>query len=244
MTPWYELSAGISSFVNSYGLAALFLVMLVKETGAPIPIPSDLLMFAAAVQSAAGQAVAWEAFTAIWLAMVLGAWVQYIMAREFGRPFLYRFGRYIGLTPPRLEAATAAVRRGGAVSVGVSLSTPGVRIAVIPAAGLARLPYHSFIPGLVFGSAVYLAWHFMIGYAAGSLASQVGELVNAPLITVIAAFFVVAFGSWLALRHRFPPHSHCPSDAAFECLHDWSHASCPVCVSLTAVHYFRRLRHA
>ena len=43
---------GIDTFLIQYGLAAIFIIMLVKTIGVPIPIPGDLIIFTAAVRSA------------------------------------------------------------------------------------------------------------------------------------------------------------------------------------------------
>ena len=61
------------TFLNLYGIAALFLLMLVKAAGLPVPIPGDLIMLAAAGRAAEGKWPLWQAFVAILLALVLGA---------------------------------------------------------------------------------------------------------------------------------------------------------------------------
>ena len=58
------------------GLAALFIVMLLKEIGVPVPIPSDLIMITAGVQLAAG------AFGPIELVVVLSAPLAGMMANR------------------------------------------------------------------------------------------------------------------------------------------------------------------
>ena len=226
-----------------YGLLAIFGIMFLKETGLPVPVPSDLIMLAVAVQSAAGQFVVWQAFTALWVAMVLGAWAQYILARELGRPFLYRFGKYIGLNERRLDRAASAVLKGGAFAVAISLATPGLRLGAIPASGMARLPYRSFFPGLMGGSAVFLAWHFAIGYAAGSVIGAALAVWQSPAPEVVAATLAAAFAVWLVLRRR-QTHSHCSPDDTIECLSGWTRASCPICLATAGMHYLRQLRRA
>ncbi|MDO8688618.1 MAG: DedA family protein [Dehalococcoidia bacterium] len=244
MAEWDVTTAYVGKFITEYGLLAIFGIMLLKEIGLPVPIPSDVIMLAAAVQSASGQFVAWQAFTALWIAMVLGAWAQYILARDLGRPFIYRFGKYIGLNEGRLDRATSAVLKGGAFGVGLSLATPGLRLAAIPASGMARLPYRSFFPGLMGGSAVFLAWHFAIGYAAGSMIGAALALWESPAPGVVVATLAVAFAGWLVLRRRLTAHSHCSPDDSIECLGGWTRASCPICLATAGMHYLRQLRRA
>lgn len=222
-------------FLDAYGLIAIFGVMLLKEIGIPLPIPSDLIMLAAASQSATGRFPVWTAFGVILLAMVGGAWIQYLLARSF----LYRFGRYIGLTQDRLDRAASAMRKGGAVTVGVSLVTPGVRIATVPACGLAELSMRSFLPGLIAGSGIFLALHFVIGYVGGPIVNAVMRAANLPTLLFIAAFFVIGLVGWMLMRRRARMQKQGAVTVTLERLSDWADASCPVCLALGAVDHIR-----
>ncbi len=113
MMTWNGVTAGLTHLLDAYGLIAIFAVMLLKETGIPVPIPGDLIMLGAASQAATGKFALWQAFGVILVAMVAGGWVQYWLVGRLGRSFLYRFGRYIGLNQDRLDRAADAVRRGG-----------------------------------------------------------------------------------------------------------------------------------
>src|SRR5436305_1702411 len=56
---------GIDTLLIQYGLAAIFIIMLVKTIGVPIPIPGDLIIFTAAVRVAHGTLVAWQVLLVI-----------------------------------------------------------------------------------------------------------------------------------------------------------------------------------
>src|SRR5690349_11273179 len=139
MPTMQTFAIAVHGFIATYGLLAIFVVMLLKEIGVPLPVPGDLIMLSAAGQAAAGQLVLWQAFVAILIALVVGDWVQYALVRGVGRPILYRFGRFIGLTPARLDSASAKVDKSGIIGVALAMTTPGVRNVVVPACGLARM---------------------------------------------------------------------------------------------------------
>ncbi len=226
-----QVGATLSAYLDTYGLLAIFIIMLVKEIGVPVPIPSDLLMLTAAAQAAAGKITLWQGFVAILAAMVFGAWVQYTLVRRLGRPFVNRFGRYVGLPPARLDSAAQALRKGGITAVSVSLTTPGVRIATVPACGLAEMPYRLFLPGVLVGSSVFLALHFVLGYVGGPLVSAILERLNTPLLVFIVAFLIVGLVGWLLIRRRERSKDR---DATLESLGDWADACCPACLALGA----------
>ena len=130
---------GLDMFLIQYGLAAIFMIMLIKTIGIPIPIPGDLIIFTTALRMAEGKLVGWQVFFAILIALLLGGLIQFVLARGPGRGLLYRFGRYVGLTKSRILAASEKIRKGGVPGLAVSILVPGVRGAAIVASGLADL---------------------------------------------------------------------------------------------------------
>ncbi|MBI5651889.1 MAG: VTT domain-containing protein [Chloroflexi bacterium] len=224
----------IEEFLTAYGLAAIFVVMLVKGIGIPIPIPGDLIMIVAAAQVAIGRLVLWQAFVVILVAMVAGGSVQFLLARALGRKFLYRVGGYVGLTHDRLDRVSATMQKSGPLALGITLVTPGIRSAAVPAAGLAGLPYLTFFIGALIGSALFLALHFAIGLIGGPLIAFVMSAINLPLIIFIAAFFAIGLIGWMLMRRR-------ARGATLERLGDFADAACPVCLAIGATEH---LRHA
>ncbi len=59
-------------FLVQYGLAAIFIILLIKTIGIPIPIPADLIILTAAARVAQGKLNVWQAFIAIFIALVVG----------------------------------------------------------------------------------------------------------------------------------------------------------------------------
>lgn len=221
-------------FLDAYGLAAVFLIMLLKELGIPIPIPSDLIMLGAAARAAAGKFPFGAVFLAILIPMLIGGFVQYALAKGPGRRFIYRIGKYIGLTQERLDRAMNAVRKGGVAAVAIGLTTPGVRIATVPASGLAELPLVAFLPGLLLGSAFFLSWHFAIGYVGGFVLA----VLNLPVPVLIGiAVAVLASGivGWRLARRNSQARGKGQTIGSGESFVSWADASCPVCVAITLV---------
>jgi undecaprenyl-diphosphatase len=213
---------GLEAFLNSYGVAAACAVMLVKATGVPIPIPGDVILLATAARAAEGKVVLWFAFIALLIAIVGGGLLQFLLARGPARAAMVRYGKRLGLTDERLERVAARMRQGGPVAIGLGVLTPGVRTAVIPACGLTNLPLAIFLPGLVLGSAIDLALHFVIGFAGANI---LGVLVAPSPLLIIVALLVVGLAAWaiIARRRRMRPA------AALEA---WTEATCPVCLAL------------
>jgi len=228
----------IENFLIQYGLLAVFIIMFTKSVGVPIPIPADVIILAAAARAAAGKFVLWQAFLAILLAIVLGGLIQFMLARGPGRNFLYRFGRYIGLTKPRLAAATVRIKKGGILGLSVAILVPGVRGAAIAASGLADFRWRTFVPGLVLGSALFLTAHFFLGYLGGSLLLQIAHLQASLLIAIaVLLLLIVIYLVWVALRRRKAALRRDMEAAAS--LEVWHEGICPLCLALYTANQLR-----
>ncbi len=228
-----DFTALADQFLDTYGLAAIFGIMLLKELGVPVPIPGDLIMLGAAARAAQGKFPFVAVFLAILIPMFVGGTVQFSLAKGPGRKLIYRIGNIVGLTRERLDRAMATVRKGGMAAVALGLTTPGVRIATVPASGLAELPFGTFVPGLVLGSTFFLAWHFAIGYIGGVALA----LLNAPLPVLIGILIaVIALGIagwWIAKRMR---QGRAAEQAQLPgTFRGWADASCPACIAITLV---------
>lgn len=214
---------GLGAFAATYGVAAIFGIMLVKEIGLPVPIPSDLLMIGAGVQIAAGAYGPLELTAALALAVLVGGSVQFFLARGLGRAVVYRLAARVGVGADVLDRYVARMGAGGGRAVFIGMNVPGARAAVIPAAGVARLGYVPFAVGTVLGSIVFYGWHVALGYVVGPAAALVVEryaTLAAALVVVLAAVGAVG---WRLLRRR---------GAAAR---SWTEAACPACLAVTAL---------
>ncbi len=224
----------IGQFLEHYGLFAIFTLLLVKGLGVPIPVPGDFLMLLAGVRAGTGQYSLIEVIVALMGATLLAAGIQYGLARGPSRGVVYRFGRYVGLTPPRLDRAAGAVRKRGAAAVALGTCTPGLGMVTYIAAGLAELAALPFALGLLSGSTAFVALHIALGYLVGPGILTVLDNVHVPLLPVALGLAGLGLAVWLgrtALRRRqavgaAPP---APADMLLT-LHAWTEAACPVCM--------------
>lgn len=226
---------GIEAFLNAYGLPAIAAVLLIKSAGVPIPIPADVLMFAAAARVTRGTDGLALAFAMLLIAILIGDVIQFWLARGPGRTAVYRVGRYLGLTPARLDAASTLVRKSGPVGLAVIMLTPGVRAASVAACGLANVSLRVFVIGLLIGEGLFLALHFFLGSILDVVWRQLTQSASGPLIVAIFIGLLLAgFGAWILIRrHQRPsaPRSEIIG-SAFEAFHE---ASCPVCLALGSI---------
>jgi membrane protein DedA with SNARE-associated domain len=131
----------------------------------------------------------------------------------------------------RVERQTERFRQGGARSVAVARSTPGVRIVAIAASALAGIPAIAFVSGLAVGNGLFIAAHYGLGYVVGEpVVNAVGGALG-PLAIAAIALAVLGGIGWLTLaRIRGQRATNAlPSVAA------WADACCPACLTLAVV---------
>ncbi|HEY3081377.1 MAG TPA: VTT domain-containing protein [Chloroflexota bacterium] len=222
--------SGLEASLEQFGLALACVVLAFKAGGVPIPIPGDVILIAVAARAAEGRYAVGVAFAALLLAILVGGFGEFALARGPGRGVIYRFGRLLRLTPARLDAAASAVQRRGPLSLAAGIFTPGVRILTIAACGLAGLPLRTFLPGLVLGSTADLTLHFAIGYLGWPVVASLWERVPAPLL-VLVGLLLVGLAVWVLIRRRQRPEAPL-AEVTAEALRGWHQASCPACLAV------------
>lgn len=225
----------LDTFLDLYGLAAIFGIMLAKSIGIPVPVPADVLMLATSARVATGKIALAQAFIALLIALIAGGIVQFGLVRGPARGILYRYGRYLGMTPARLDTATQRLKKGGPLSIGLSILTPGVRSVAVVACGLAGIPLRRFVLGLALGSGLFLALHFFLGYIGGSLLSSLGTAIPMPALVIgIIVILLIGLAIWIRIRRRQMPQAS-NREVLAEAVGAWHEATCPVCLALGAV---------
>ena len=216
--------------IASAGLYAIVGLILVKEAGMPFPVPGDLIVIGAGIAAGRGDLDPITSLVLIVLASVIGGSIQYALLRSVARPALTRLlGRITSVD--RIERQAERLRGGGARSVAIARSTPGIRIIVVYASALAAIPPAAFVTGLAIGNAVFIAAHFGLGFLLGeSIMAIVGAVLGPLALVGTVAAIAIAAGWYLAVRRRaraVVAATHEPG--AFTA---WQDACCPACLSL------------
>lgn len=178
-------------------LGALGLLLL-TETGVPIPIPGDLMMLVVGERSSAGDIPLWAAVLALEVVTIAGTVALYAAARGPARGLVMRFGPRVGLTEERLEQVTRAV--GKPTTVAVGRMTPGTRTLTVIGCATAPLPWRQTLPALVIGSTIFVQGHLALGYALGPVARDAIDAARGPVLVILTALVLGALGLWVARR--------------------------------------------
>jgi membrane-associated protein len=197
---WNEIGLAMASFLDRHGLLAGFVFLLIEEAGVPVPVPGDFLMLYLGVRAGQGRVPLWQAILVMELATIIGATFLYFVARIAGRGLVYRYGRFIRLTPERLDGAEKWLARHGFVAVLLSRLVPGLRILTAVACGVFDVPAHVFIPAMALGGLLYIVVYTMVGYWFGQPVLDLLERVHLPLglLGSLVPLAIIAWWTWRA----------------------------------------------
>jgi membrane protein DedA with SNARE-associated domain len=178
--------------LNKFGYAAVFALVLVEDFG--VPVPGETVLVLAAVYAGAGRLnivlVALFGFAGA----VIGDNIGFALGHFGGRPLAERYGRFVFLTPERLDRATAFFERHGGKIIVVARFIEGLRQANGIIAGITGMHWRRFLAFNALGAALWVAVWTTIGYASGA---HIDSIYNTA--TKYSVYLAIAFGVLVAL---------------------------------------------
>ena len=142
------------------------IIVLMAMGSMPLPVPAEAVLPPAAFLAAQGKLNPVGVVLAGTLGAYLGAAVMYWISRWVGRPLVLRFGRFIFLTPKKLEDAEHWLNRYEAGGVFFARVLPIVRHLISIPAGIVRMNFPLFSFVTILGSAISCSILAYLGHRA------------------------------------------------------------------------------
>jgi membrane protein DedA with SNARE-associated domain len=139
---------------------------------------------------------------------VLGSACNLTIARRFGRPFVQRFGRYLGITDQRLAQAEHIFTRWGPWAIILGRLVPGMRIVLSALSGIVGVPYRVFIPCVAVSATIWAFIFLELGRLLGLRAQHLFAVVPAHLVPWLMLGLILLAIGYLAYEHGFKPQEH------------------------------------
>jgi membrane protein DedA with SNARE-associated domain len=161
-----SLNQLIIDFINGTGYVGLFLAMFIE--GIITPIPSEAIVPFAGYYASTGQLNIILVILVASIGATCGSTVSYGLARWLGRPFILRFGKYIGINENSIKKADKWFAKRGKWGALFGPMIPGVRSIISYPAGLTRMDLKKYLPLFFVGSLVWNTVLSMVGYNLGA----------------------------------------------------------------------------
>jgi membrane-associated protein len=168
-----------------------------------IVVPGEFALVLGGVLAHQGRVPLWAAVVAGAAGAVVGDSVGYAIGRRVGERLLAHLPRRL-VDPRQLERSKGLVRRLGGRAVFVGRFTAALRALVPGLAGIAGVPYRTFVAYNVAGGVLWATGFVLLGFAAGP-AWRTAEHIAGRAGLLLLGAVVVAGAAAAALRHRQRP---------------------------------------
>ncbi|MEI6093137.1 MAG: DedA family protein [bacterium] len=151
--------------IGSLGYFGILLLMAIES--ACIPLPSEIIMPFAGYLVSIGYMNIWLAALAGAIGCNVGSELAYWVGYSGGRSAIYKYGKYVLLSPHELEIAEKWFEKHGEKTVFIARLLPVIRTFIAFPAGVAKMPRIRFHIYTFVGSypwCLLLAW---VGYKMG-----------------------------------------------------------------------------
>ena len=181
----------VGPFVASYGLWAVFVIVMLESAGVPLPGETALVSAAIYAGATGGLRIS-EVIAVAAIAAILGDNIGFWMGRTWGKPLLRRYGHFARLDDRRIALGELLFARHGASIVFFGRFIAFLRIFAALLAGVCGLGWGRF---LIFNAAGAITWALLFamgGYIFGDtvvkLSGPVGILAFVAVVAGVIAF--------------------------------------------------------
>jgi membrane protein DedA with SNARE-associated domain len=152
--------------LNHYGYLAIVGLVLVEDFG--VPVPGETVLILGAVYAGTGRLnIALVALLGF-VGAVIGDNIGFAIGHFGGRRLVERYGRYVFLTPERLDRAIRFFQRHGGKIIIVARFIEGLRQANGIVAGTTGMHWARFLIFNAIGAALWVGVWASVGYFSGN----------------------------------------------------------------------------
>lgn len=192
----------IEQFIVAIGYPGVAMLMALDAT--ILPVPSAAVMGFAGYACYTGDMNIAIVTLAGAAGSTAGSMLMYALTRWGGRPFLDRYGHYLGLKGDGLSRAEAWFERYGDTAVLISQFFPVVRDLIPFPAGVARMDVRRYALYSFLGSVPFCGLLAAAGLMAGPAWQEAVELVDRYDLVLVAVFCAGLVAYYAAMKWKAP----------------------------------------
>jgi membrane protein DedA with SNARE-associated domain len=193
-----RLVDAVTNLIGDHGVPAVFFLMVLES--ACLPVPSEVIMLFAGYLVSIDQMTLTQAVVAGTLGNVVGSWIAWGLGFFGGRVLLERHGRWVHITPARLDMADRWFERRGERIVFIARCLPIIRTFISLPAGIARMPFWRFTIYTAAGSFIWVLALALIGVQVGAQWEEWHKRLE--VLDYLVAAGIVAGVAYLVVRWR------------------------------------------
>jgi membrane protein DedA with SNARE-associated domain len=165
MTQLPGVFGDVQPVLEQYGYLAVGGFVLLEDFG--VPVPGEILLISAAMFAGAGHLNIALVMVVAVVGAVIGDNVGYAVGRLGGRPLAERWGRFVFLTPERLDRAEGFFNAHGGKVVTIARFIEGLRQVNGLLAGIAGMHWLKFLGFNALGAVLWVGTWAGLGFLTG-----------------------------------------------------------------------------
>src|SRR5713101_926826 len=190
----------IEQYMLAYGYWAVFFGVMLENAG--VPVPGETILLIAGFFAANGHFHLALVMLIAATGAVIGDNIGFAIGHHYGRGILLRFGRFVFLTPKRLERIENYFQSHGNKTILVARFITGLRVFAALLAGASKMRWRVFVVYNVAGAILWSVAITTLGYLFGQSLPLLVKWVGRSGTILLIAAIVVAVIVWRVRRHR------------------------------------------
>ncbi len=189
----------LNTLMFTLGYFGVFLLMTLESSF--IPFPSEVILIPAGYLASTGQFNFWIIIIIAIAGSLLGAGINYTIARYFGREYLLSHSKMFFIKKESLLKIDDYFIKHGGKTTFIGRLIPLVRQYISLPAGFAKMDLKKFILYTGLGAGIWCLFLTSLGYFIGE---QVSETIvkSYNLILLILIFVIVLVIGWIYLKKK------------------------------------------
>ena len=187
-------------WIQTYGYLGVVSSLMLGMFGLPIPDETILAFIGFLISKQYFHPV--PAIITAFLGSICGITLNYLVGRSLGLPLLQKYGKYVQVTPEKLDQAHHWFEKYGKWSLFGGYFLPGVRHLTAFSAGVSGLEYRYFAPFAYSGGFLWVLTFLTLGYWVGEEWRKIMPTIEAYLWILAVAVVVLGLLIYLVQKIR------------------------------------------
>lgn len=188
--------------LDHYGYLAVGGLVLLEDFG--VPVPGETILILGAVYAGTGRLNIVLVGVLAFFGAVVGDNIGFAIGHFGGRALVERWGKYVFLTPERLDKAADFFNRHGGKVIVIARFVEGLRQANGIIAGTTGMHWAKFLAFNALGAALWVGLWTSVGYFSGSNIDAIYSAATrySAYVGIVVGVLIVAYVAWRVLRYR------------------------------------------
>jgi membrane protein DedA with SNARE-associated domain len=193
----------LQDIVTRMGYPGVFILIMLEST--LVPVPSELVFPYAGYLASKGIFNIYVLLAINSVAALAGSLIGYWIGAAGGKPLLLKYGKYLLIRRHDIEKTEKWFANHGKATIFIARLVPVIRHIISMPAGVARMPFRSFLLQTFLGSTLWGSFLILLGYYLGknweSVANTIKRFDLVIGIVVMVAVMAIAL-RWYLKRRR------------------------------------------